>query len=77
MPVRFPLYIAMASLARDLILRAGDTADQHVLLTTLGIAVLAISVYILRFGQHRYPSRDDEGRDELKRPEPTSRSKAG
>lgn len=66
MPVRFPLYIAMASLARDLILRAGDSADKHVLMTTLGIAVLAVSVYILRYGQHRYPARDDEGRDELK-----------
>jgi protein PsiE len=65
MPVRFPLYIAMASLARDLILRAGDTADHHVLMTTLGIAVLAISVYILRFGQHRYPARDDEGREDI------------
>lgn len=74
MPVRFPLYIAMASLARDLILRAGDTADQHVLLTTLGIAVLAISVYILRYGQHRYPARDDDGREELRRPEPTNKS---
>lgn len=66
MPVRFPLYIAMASLARDLILRAGDTADHHVLMTTVGIAILAISIYILRFGQHRYPARDDEGREELK-----------
>jgi protein PsiE len=75
MPVRFPLYIAMASLARDLILRAGDTADQHVLLTTLGIAVLAISVYILRFGQHRYPSRDDEGREDFKRAETAERPK--
>jgi protein PsiE len=71
MPVRFPLYIAMASLARDLILRAGDSADQHVLLTTLGVAVLAVSVCILRYGQYRYPAQDDEGHDELK---PTERA---
>jgi protein PsiE len=69
MPVRFPLYIALASLARDLIIRAGDSADQHVLFTTVGIAVLAISVCILRFGQYRYPALDDEGRDEARRAE--------
>jgi protein PsiE len=65
LPVRFPLYIAMASLARDLILKPGDIADQHVLLTALGIAVLAVSAFVLRVGQHHYPARDDEGRDEL------------
>src|SRR5882757_493036 len=29
LPVRFPLYIAMASLARELILRFDDPGDQH------------------------------------------------
>lgn len=72
LPVRFPLYIAMASLARDLILNRDDTADQHILVTTLGIAVLAISAVVLRFGQHRYPARDDEGRDELSESRPSS-----
>jgi protein PsiE len=69
MPVRFPLYIALASLARDLIIRAGDSADQHVLFTTVGIVVLAVSVCILRYGQYRYPAQDDEGRDEVRRAE--------
>jgi protein PsiE len=64
LPVRFPLYIAMTSLARDLILR-GMGADQgHLLDTTAGIALLAASVLILRFGQHRYPEKLDEAREE-------------
>ena len=59
LPVRFPLIIAMASLARDLILRGMGVDAAHLLMTTLGIVFLALSVYILRFAQ---PAR---GRDEI------------
>lgn len=65
LPVRFPLYIAMASLARELILRFDDAGDRHMLITTIGIVMLALGIFILRFGQHRYPAADDEGREEL------------
>jgi protein PsiE len=65
LPVRFPLYIAMASLARDLILRFDDASDPHKLVTTVGIVLLAIAILILRFGQHRYPASDDEGRETM------------
>lgn len=65
LPVRFPLYIAMASLARELILRFDDPGDQHMLITTVGIVMLALGILVLRFGQHRYPAADDEGREEL------------
>jgi protein PsiE len=65
LPVRFPLYIAMASLARDLILRFGDAGEMHLLATAFGIVMLAAGIFILRYGQHRYPASDDEAREEL------------
>jgi len=60
LPVRFPLYIAMASLARDLILRGVTDNPDHMLKTTLGIALIAVGVLILRLGQHHFPMKDDE-----------------
>lgn len=63
LPVRFPLYIAMTSLARDLILRGVTDSPEHMLMTTLGIVLLAVGVLILRFGQHRYPAEADEADD--------------
>lgn len=63
LPVRFPLYIAMTSLARDLILRGVTDSPEHMLMTTLGIVLLAVGVLILRFGQHRYPAEADETDD--------------
>lgn len=63
LPVRFPLYIAMTSLARDLILRGVTDSPEHMLMTTLGIVLLAVGVLILRFGQHRYPAAADETDD--------------
>jgi protein PsiE len=59
MPVRFPLYIAMASLARDLILGGGQESAAHLLTTTAGIVLLAIAVLLLRYGQRRFPMSDD------------------
>lgn|GEM_PF-146669 len=63
LPVRFPLYIAMTSLARDLILRGVTDSPEHMLMTTLGIVLLAVGVLILRFGQHRFPAEADETDD--------------
>ncbi|KVT63791.1 phosphate-starvation-inducible protein PsiE [Burkholderia ubonensis] len=63
LPVRFPLYIAMTSLARDLILRGVTDSPEHMLMTTLGIVLLAVGVLILRFGQHQYPAEADEADD--------------
>ena len=59
MPVRFPLYIAMASLARDLILHGATDDPDHMLKTTLGIVLIAVAVLVLRLGQHRFPMQDD------------------
>lgn len=63
LPVRFPLYIAMAALARDLILRGVTDTATHMLMTTLGIVLIAAAVLVLRFGQHRYPMADDDEGD--------------
>ncbi len=60
LPVRFPLYIAMAALARDLILRGVTDTSTHMLMTTLGIVLLAAAALVLRFGQHRFPTADDD-----------------
>jgi protein PsiE len=65
LPVRFPLYIAMASLARELILRFDDADNYHMLAITFGIVMLAVGILILRFGQHRFPAADDEGRQQF------------
>ena len=72
LPVRFPLYIAMASLARDLILRGATDTQRETLTTTAGIVLLAIGVVVLRFGQHRFPSRTGEDDEDASSP-PTPR----
>lgn len=60
LPVRFPLFIAMTSLARDLILRGATDSPERMLMTTFGIVLLAVGVLILSFGQHRFPAEVDD-----------------
>lgn len=62
LPVRFPLYIAMVSIARDLILRAGANTELHLLASAGAIVLIALGVLIIRYGQARYPSNTDERR---------------
>lgn len=63
LPVRMPLYIAMVSLARYLIL---DTADVHGLQPTLdifislAIFVLAVTVVVVRYGHLKFPYPESE-----------------
>ncbi|WP_341319176.1 phosphate-starvation-inducible PsiE family protein [Paraburkholderia sp. IMGN_8] len=64
LPVRFPLYIAMVSIARDVILRAGANTELHLLASAAAIVLLALGVLLIRYGQHRYPSEPEERRDE-------------
>jgi protein PsiE len=64
LPVRFPLYIAMVSIARDLILRAGANTELHLLASASAIVLIALGVLIIRYGQARYPSNTDERRVE-------------
>lgn len=56
LPVRFPLYIAMVSIARDLILRAGTNSELHLLASAGAIVLIALGVLMIRYGQFKYPS---------------------
>jgi protein PsiE len=64
LPVRFPLYIAMVSIARDLILRTGVNSELHVLASCGAIVLLAVGVLIIRYGRYRYPSDGPHQRGE-------------
>lgn len=60
LPVRMPLYIAMVALARYLILDSGDTRNVHAVYITLAILVLAIAVFVVRYGHLKLPYPDYE-----------------
>ena len=60
LPVRIPLYIAMVSMARYLILDTSDAHDVHALFITGAIFILSISVFVVRFGHLKFPYEDEE-----------------
>jgi protein PsiE len=60
LPVRIPLYIAMVSMARYLILDTGDAHDIHALYITGAILILALSVFVVRFGHLKFPYEDEK-----------------
>lgn len=64
LPVRFPLYIAMVSIARDLILRAGMNTELHLLASAGAIVLIALGVLMIRYGQYKYPSDTVEQKTE-------------
>ncbi|MEA3121990.1 MAG: protein PsiE, partial [Paraburkholderia sp.] len=64
LPVRFPLYIAMVSIARDLILRTGANSELHLVASAGAIVLIAVAVLVIRYGQAKYPSNRVERRDE-------------
>lgn len=61
LPVRIPLYIAMVALARYLILDTSDAHDVHVLFITGGILILALTVFVVRFGHLKFPYKEKDG----------------
>ena len=61
LPVRIPLYIAMVSMARYLILDTSDAHDVHALFITGAILILALAVFVVRFGHLKYPYEDERG----------------
>jgi protein PsiE len=63
LPVRFPLYIAIVSLARELILNIEHATELHILVSSVAILLLAVGVLLIRYGQIRYPTHDDVPRD--------------
>jgi protein PsiE len=64
LPVRFPLYIAMVSIARDVILRVGANTELHLVASAGAILLIALGVLTIRYGQCRYPSNTGERADE-------------
>lgn len=64
LPVRIPLYIAMVSMARYLILDTTDAHDIHALYITGAILILAVSVFVVRYGHLKFPYEEqDESAD--------------
>jgi protein PsiE len=61
LPVRIPLYIAMVSMARYLILDTGDAHNEHALYITGAILILAISVFVVRYGHNKFPYQEQDG----------------
>ncbi|MGA9854887.1 MAG: phosphate-starvation-inducible PsiE family protein [Gammaproteobacteria bacterium] len=61
LPVRIPLYIAMVALARYLILDTADAHDVHALFITGAILILALTVFVIRFGHLKYPYQEQDG----------------
>jgi protein PsiE len=61
LPVRIPLYIAMVSMARYLILDTSDAHDVHALFITGAILILALAVFVVRFGHLKFPYEDERG----------------
>jgi protein PsiE len=64
LPVRFPLYIAIVSIARDVILRAGANTELHLVASAGAIVLIAVGVLLIRYGQSRYPDDPEVRRDE-------------
>jgi protein PsiE len=64
LPVRFPLYIAIVALARQLILNIDHASEWHVLALAAAIFLLALGVLLIRYGQSKYPTSEDAMREE-------------
>lgn len=61
LPVRIPLYIAMVALARYLILDTEDVRNIHALYITGAILILALAVFVVRFGHLKFPYEEQNG----------------
>jgi protein PsiE len=61
LPVRIPLYIAMVALARYLILDTEDVRNIHALYITGAILILALAVFVVRFGHLKFPYEEQDG----------------
>nr|WP_254226957.1 phosphate-starvation-inducible PsiE family protein [Burkholderia gladioli] len=57
LPVRFPLYIAIVSIARDVILRSGSNTELHLLASAGAIVLIAVGVLLIRYGSAGSPRR--------------------
>ena len=58
LPVKFPIYIAIVSLARELILNIEKVTELHMLTSAAAIFLLALGVLVIRYGQTKFPSNE-------------------
>jgi protein PsiE len=58
MPVRFLLYIAITALTRVLAIDVKTMSNEHMLVITVSILLLAISVLVIRVGTDRFPGNE-------------------
>lgn len=68
LPVRFPLYIGMVALARYLILDMKEMDVWRMLAVAVAIAVLALSVLLIRYGHVRFPYSEDDAKGDIHQP---------
>ena len=60
LPIRVPIYIAIVALARYLILDMKEMDNWRLLVTAATALLLAICVFVIRFGHHKFPYAKDE-----------------
>ena len=60
LPIRVPIYIAIVALARYLILDMKEMDSLRLLGVAGTVLMLAISVFIIRYGHHRFPYQKEE-----------------
>lgn len=58
LPVRMPLYIAIVALARYLVLDMKNLESMHLIAIGGTILIVAISVFVLRYGHCNFPYDD-------------------
>ena len=64
LPVKFPLYIAMVSLARELILNIEKLTELHMLASAAAILLLALGVLVISYGQAKFLGNDSSPQQE-------------
>ena len=60
LPIRVPIYIAIVALARYLILDMKEMDNWRLLGTAATALLLALCVFVIRFGHHKFPYAKDE-----------------
>src|SRR5574344_1590186 len=60
LPIRIPIYIAIVALARYLILDMKEMDTWRLLGTAATALLLATTIFIIRYGHHRFPYPPEE-----------------
>jgi protein PsiE len=59
LPIRFPIYIAIVSLARLVILDMKELTEWEMIAIASTITLLTFAVLAMRFGHNKYPYKED------------------